>query len=103
MGFPTTRPMEDKKPDQETDPPRANPGPLPSPPPESKQVGRGENPYPFSNEVGPHGTSRNSKRLRGVIEVFQIRQDLVEAQVDVPNNIFTNKPVGPVFFNSAAH
>jgi hypothetical protein len=49
------------------------------------------------------GTSRNNKRPRGVAEILQVSQHIVECQRDDANNVFTNDPSGSCECNDAAH
>lgn len=46
--------------------------------------------------------SRNIKRPRGVAEGLQVIKHGVEAHPDQPNNVFSNDPRGPQFFDKAA-
>ena len=43
---------------------------------------------------GVEGTSRNNNRLCGVACACQVRKHLVESQVDVTSNVFTQHPTG---------
>lgn len=63
----------------------------------------GKNPYPVSPVPGSGSASWNSKRLRGVTELFQIGTDKLEAQIDDPRHIFTNDPSGPEERSNVAH
>ncbi len=62
----------------------------------------GNNPDAVSAMPGSNGTSWNNNRLRGVTEVFQVREHSVEPQTDEPKRVFTTDPSGPVVFNKVA-
>jgi len=57
--------------------------------------GVGHNPEAVATVLGIDGTSRNNKRLRGVTPSRQVRKHSVEAQRDVPSNIFKQTPSRP--------
>ena len=66
-------------------------------------VGVGQNPDPVSSVSGIDGTSWNNERLRGVADPFQVRKHNIEAQRDVPSNIFTEEPSGSGKFKNSAN
>jgi len=49
------------------------------------------------------GTSRNNKRPRGVADVFQVKEHIVERQRDEASNVFANDPSGSCLCNDAKH
>jgi hypothetical protein len=49
------------------------------------------------------GTSRNSKRPRGVAEDFQVSEHIVECQRDDASNVFANDPRRSRECNNCAH
>jgi hypothetical protein len=69
----------------------------------SLAVGVGNNPNSVSSVGGADGTSWNNKRPCGVAECVQVRKHFVEAQTDVPSNIFSKHPSGPEFFDKTTH
>lgn len=64
-------------------------------------VGVGHDENPVSSVRGIDAASWNNKRPDGVADGFQVRKHRVESQVDDPNNILSNNPRGPEFFNNA--
>jgi hypothetical protein len=52
---------------------------------------------------GIDGDSRKNKRPDGVADAFQVRKHLVEAHADVPSNILSNDPSGPVLVHDPKH
>jgi hypothetical protein len=52
---------------------------------------------------GIEGTSRNSKRLRPIAELLQLKKHLVENRADDARHIFTKDPSGPECRESNAH
>ena len=52
---------------------------------------------------GVDGTSRNNKRLDGVILAFQVSAHLVERHIDDPSNVLANNPSGPEIRDNSKH
>jgi len=50
-----------------------------------------------------HGTSRNTKRPRGVAETFQVIKHTVEFHADDSRHVFTKHPSGSCLANNAEH
>jgi hypothetical protein len=66
-------------------------------------LGVGHNPDSVSSVRGVDGTSRNSKRPRGVANGFQVKKHVVERQTDDARNILANDPSGSFLFNNSEH
>jgi hypothetical protein len=67
-------------------------------------VGVGSNdPEPVSSVRSSDGCSRNNKRPRGVAEILQVSEHIIECHCDEPSNVFANDPSGSRECNDAAH
>ena len=66
-------------------------------------VGHSHNPHSASSVFGIDGASWNNKRPRGVIDGFQVSQQIVEFHIDDSKHVFTKHPTGFGFSNNAEH
>ena len=63
----------------------------------------GNNADPVYSVRGIDTASCNNKRLRGVARSFQVKQHLVECQIDDTRHIFTKDPRGPEIRDNSKH
>jgi len=61
------------------------------------------NPEALPDVRGANRASWNIKRPCGVAFAFQVREYLVQAQVDEPSNVFSNNPIWPAFPDKPKH
>ena len=66
-------------------------------------VGVCNNPESLSDVRGANRASWNIKRPCGVAFALQVREYFVQAQLDEPNNVFSNNPSGPAFPDKSKH
>jgi len=66
-------------------------------------VGVCNNPESLPDVRGANRASWNIKRPCGVAFALQVREYFVQAQLDEPNNVFSNNPSGPAFPDKSEH